>query len=240
MYGNLATYTRAGVQYVWESTWDEDGNRIQIETPIEPYLFYEDSNIKPENTKYKSMFGKPMRKMVFKTNFERSKWIESSKNIPLFEKLSPTRQYLLEKYLGLEQTPEFTKYPFRVFNIDIEVEINGVFPDPLYADYPINVISLYDTHTSNVIVWLYNKNIDTEFTKEHEKQIQQEIKEQYDSNINQVIFCCFDKEHQLLEDFITYWEHNYPDIITGWNINKFDILYIINRIIKVLGDRKSI
>ena len=186
------------------------------------------------------MFGKPMHKLTFKTNWERSKWIETSKNIPLFEKLSPQRQYLLNKYLGLEQSEEFSKNPFRVFNIDIEVEIDGIFPDPLYADYPINVISLYDTYTNNVIVWLYNKNIDQEFTKTHETDIANEIKKQYDENIKQVIFCCFDKEYQMLEDFLTYWEHNYPDIITGWNINKFDILYIVNRIIKILGERKSI
>ena len=236
MYRNLATYTKAGCTMVWESTWDEAGNRIEIETPVEPYLYYEDSNIKPEDVKYKSMFGKPMRKLSFQTNYERSKWIETSKNIPLFEKLSPTKQYLLNKYIGLEQTPEFTQYPFRIFNIDLEIEIDGKFPDPLYAEYPINVISIYDTLTSNVIVWLYNKNIDTIFTKEHEKTIEKEIKETYDKNINRIIYACFDKEFQMLEDFLTYWEHNYPDIITGWNINKFDILYIVNRIIKILGD----
>ena len=126
--GNVVTYTRAGVQYVWESTWDENGNRIQIETPVEPYLFYEDSNIKSEDIKYKSMFGKPMHKLTFKTNWERNKWIETSKNIPLFEKLSPQRQYLLNKYFGLEQTDEFSKNQFRVFNIDIEVEIDRNIP----------------------------------------------------------------------------------------------------------------
>ena len=236
MYRNLATYSRAGVQYVWESTWDNDGNRIEIETPIEPYLYYEDTNIKPEDVKYKSMFGRPLRKMVFKNNYERKKWIETSKNVPLFEKLSPTRQYLLEKYLGLEQTTEFSANPFRVFNIDIEVEIDGIFPDPLYADYPINVISLYDTLNNDVIVWIYNKDVDDKFTKENEIEIAKEVKAKYDNQINDVIFCCFNKEYQLLEDFITYWEHNCPDIITGWNINKFDILYIVNRIIKVLGE----
>ena len=236
MYRNLSTFTKSGVQYIWEATWDEEGNRIEIETPIEPYLYYEDINIKPEDVKYKSMFGRPLRKMLFKTNYERSKWIETSKNIPLFEKLTPAKQYLLDKYYGLEQSPEFTQFPFRVFNIDIEVEIEDKFPDPLYADYPINVISLYDTLTSNVLVWLYNKNIDKEFTQENEKTISDEIKKQYDENINQVIFCCFDKEYQMLEDFVTYWENNYPDIVTGWNINKFDILYIVNRVIKILGD----
>ena len=41
-------------------------------------------------------------------------------------------------------------------------------------------------------------------------------------------------KNQMLRIFY-YWEHNYPDIITGWNINKL-ILYIVNRIIKILGD----
>ena len=236
MYRNVVSYTRSGVQYVWESTWDNDGNRVEIETPIEPYLYYEDNNIKPENVKAKSIYGKPLRKMVFKTSYERNEWIKTSKNIPLFEKLTPAKQYLLNKYFGLEQSEEFSQYPFRVFNIDIEVEIEGKFPDPLYADFPINIISLYDTLTSNVIVWIYNKDVDKKFTKEHEKEISKELKSKYDKNINQIIYCCFEKEHLLLENFLNYWEHNYPDIITGWNIDKFDILYIINRIIKVLGE----
>lgn len=90
----------------------------------------------------------------------------------------------------------------------------GIFPDPLYADFPINVISLYDTLNNDVIVWIYNKEVDNKFTKENEQTITEEIKAQYDNKINDVIFCCFNKEHQLLENFITYWEHNFPDIIT--------------------------
>ena len=116
----------------------------------------------------------------------------------------------------------------------------GKFPDPLYADYPINVISIYDTLTSNIIVWLYNKDIDMKFPEQYEKEIEQEIKEKYDSTVNRIIFCPFDKEHKMLENFLTYWENNYPDVVTGWNINKFDIMYIINRIIKVMPRRRSI
>lgn len=161
-----------------------------------------------------SMFGKPLRKLKFANTFDRKNWIDNSKNTPLFEKLPPCKQYLLDKYYGQEQTAEFTKYPFRIFNIDIEIEIDGKFPDPVYADYPINVISLYDTLTSNVIVWLYHKNIDDVFAIEHEKEIQSEIKNKYDQNINRIIFCPFNNERKMLDDFITYWEHNYPDVIT--------------------------
>ena len=87
---------------------------------------------------------------------------------------------------------------------------------------------------------MYNKNINTKFPKIVEKDIEQEIKEKYDKNVERIVFCCFDKERELLEDFVTYWEHNYPDIVTGWNINKFDILYLVNRIIRILGDRTTI
>ncbi len=43
-YRNVCTYTKNGQQIVWESTWDSNGNRIELETPIDPYLYYEDIN----------------------------------------------------------------------------------------------------------------------------------------------------------------------------------------------------
>jgi DNA polymerase elongation subunit (family B) len=234
MYRSLANYQKKDpisgeiVQYIWEATWDEDGNRIEIETPIKPYLYYEDINSKSTD---KSMFGKPLRKMEFNTSWERSKWIETSKNVPLFEKLSPIKQYLLNKYIGMEQSTEFAKYPFRIFNLDIEIEIDNCFPDPQYADFPINVISIYDTLTSKVYVWAYNKKIDDLLLEEHFKEIQEDLK-QYDNA--EVSILPFNNEHKMLEDFLNFWEYNCPDVITGWNINKFDIMYIINRINKIM------
>lgn len=90
----------------------------------------------------------------------------------------------------------------------------GKFPDPVYADFPLNVISIYDTLTSNVIVWLYNSKIDEKFPQKYEKEIENEVKEKYDSEINRIIFCPFNREYNMLEDFLNYWEHNYPDVVT--------------------------
>lgn len=42
-------------------------------------------------------------------------------------------------------------------------------------------------------------------------------------------------EKELLEKFLTTWIRLDLDIITGWNINGFDIPYLVNRITKVLG-----
>ena len=49
----------------------------------------------------------------------------------------------------------------------------------------------------------------------------------------------FDSEAALLLRFIQIWTKNYPDIVTGWNVEYFDIMYIITRIINVLGEAKA-
>jgi DNA polymerase elongation subunit (family B) len=43
-------------------------------------------------------------------------------------------------------------------------------------------------------------------------------------------------ESELLQKFLDYWVEQAPDAVTGWNINGFDIPYIINRMKRVLGD----
>ena len=49
---------------------------------------------------------------------------------------------------------------------------------------------------------------------------------------------CTTEEHLLLE-FVNDWSMNYPDIITGWNSRFFDIPYLVNRIVKVLGQKMA-
>ncbi len=123
MYRNVCSYSKQGKTIVWEATWDKNGNRVEIETPIEPYLYYEDVNFK--DSPDKSIYGKPLRFMKFNSSFERNEWIKTSKNIPLFEKFSAEKQYLIDKYFGLEQTPEFIQHNLKVYFFDIEVEINN-------------------------------------------------------------------------------------------------------------------
>jgi len=46
---------------ITEFTWDEDGNRVEVTTPIRPYLYYED---KVNGSKSDlSMFGNPLTKL---------------------------------------------------------------------------------------------------------------------------------------------------------------------------------
>jgi DNA polymerase elongation subunit (family B) len=46
-------------------------------------------------------------------------------------------------------------------------------------------------------------------------------------------------EVELLKSFLAFWSVRYPDIITGWNVKFFDIPYLINRMIRVLGEKEA-
>jgi DNA polymerase elongation subunit (family B) len=43
----------------------------------------------------------------------------------------------------------------------------------------------------------------------------------------------------LLKEFVIFWQTKAPDIITGWNVNFFDIPYLMRRIDRVLGNSFS-
>ena len=43
----------------------------------------------------------------------------------------------------------------------------------------------------------------------------------------------------LIQEFLTFWQKNQPDVITGWNTEFFDIPYLCNRI-KNLYDENEI
>ena len=46
-------------------------------------------------------------------------------------------------------------------------------------------------------------------------------------------------ESDLLRRFIDFWCRFHPDVVTGWNIEFFDIPYLINRITKLFGDDEA-
>lgn len=120
---------------------------------------------------------------------------------------------------------EMTKFNLRTFFLDIEVYSPDCFPEADQANYPINIISLYDTETMMFYSW---------GLKDYYYNLEDiEIPE---SNIRYVS-CSSEKD--LLSSFIKFWKKNYPDIVSGWNSASFDIPYLINRINNVFGEDKA-
>ena len=47
----------------------------------------------------------------------------------------------------------------------------------------------------------------------------------------------FRSEETMLMAFLQYWNENCPDVVTGWNVQLFDIPYIARRIDRILGEK---
>ncbi|QNH71367.1 dNA polymerase [Rhizobium phage AF3] len=109
---------------------------------------------------------------------------------------------------------------FSIVYHDIETEVHDGFPDPAIAKEPINMITLItrDDRTDYALTTctVKAKEIEDEFPSIQVKM--------------------FRTEEEMLQEFIRLFvEVLKVDIFVGWNSEKFDMPYIVNRITKVLG-----
>lgn len=211
-------------QNVYLTTWDENGNPItKVHRSYKAHLYHEiPSELKHLSTET-SMFGTPLTKKTFNTTAQRKKWIEENPDVRVFESLPLAKQFLSNTFAGQEREKDFTKFPFKIYTIDIELAVgkNERFPEAMLAEKPINLITVHDSIQDRFFIWYMTPN---------EKDIT--IPENAPKNR---LYMRFKSEVKLLANFLDFWMRNPPDIVTGWNISAFDMPYIFNRATKVLG-----
>lgn len=133
----------------------------------------------------------------------------------LFESdVAPEMRVLIDAY---ESNDEPSK-GHRVVVIDIEVSSEGGFPDVSTGDKAITAIALYDQASSKYF----------SFILDPERKVPE-------SDVNGVATRSFKNEENLLEAFLCKWDEIRPSIVSGWNINFFDLPYLFNRLRAVLG-----
>jgi len=191
-------------------TWDENGKRIKIDSTFEPYLYLENSRGEAE-----SIYGTSLIKKTFRSQYERFKYIKDTNIKRVFENLPAPQQYLVDMFWKVNETPEFSKHPIKVMFLDIEVYAPDDFPHANQAKAPVNVITIYDSLAKKFFTWGIKDYTSTEPDVKYVK-------------------CSTEKE--IFIKFIEYFEKDYPDILTGWNSEFFDIPYIINRCNSILGE----
>jgi DNA polymerase elongation subunit (family B) len=103
----------------------------------------------------------------------------------------------------------------RVFTIDIETKTENGFPDIKSANEEILLITIRDSKDKQITTFGAG---DFDNTRSDVKYIN-----------------CRDEQH-LLKEFMIFWQQNYPDAVTGWNTDFFDMPYLIRRIARELGD----
>jgi len=189
----------------------ENGQRIHKSIPLRPYLFTTDRVSLDE---YKTLEGKTVFKKEFDSIYEARNYKQENENVSgktLYGLTNYLYQFINDHYPGvIDYDPKLIS----TVVIDIEIEADGGFPDISVADRAVTAITL--TKNSKSIAFGYH-----EFKTD---------------NPNITYLKCKD-ENDLLEKFITVWRSKQflPDIITGWNVEFFDMPYLLNRITRLKG-----
>lgn len=169
---------------------------------------------KKTNGRYISIFGDALEK-VYKFN---SRYDDS-----LFESDVPVEtRVLIDLYGDDDSTPK----NHCILNYDIEVCGEGGYAETIDPWQPIISIAFKDsiTNVRNVYVLdVGNRVKDAEF----------------DDDKGPVIIRTFTEESSLLSAFLNKYEEIQPTILTGWNIDEYDNIYLYNRIKKVLDPREA-
>lgn len=136
---------------------------------------------------------------------------EAEKQNLVFEHdVQPAMRTLIDRYYESDDVSK----DLTVLFFDIEVAKEGRYSEAKDADNTITSISYYDNKSKEY--WCLLLDI--------------EGKLQPTGNLK-----VFRSETQLLHHFVSQWNRIKPDIVTGWNIEPFDIPYLYNRLVKMMG-----
>lgn len=119
-------------------------------------------------------------------------------------------------------TPVDIKAPARVCMLDIECTDERGFPKPDRDE--VICLTCWDSKTDKYTSFLY--------TPADGKRLSSELK-----HADNPVFS-YETETQMLYDFLRYIRDLDPDIISGWNVEKFDIMYLLGRL-ETLGIPKE-
>ena len=188
----------------------ENGVRSNFKVKYEPTLYVPVA----KDTGWKTLDGKNVNPMQFLSIKEAKEFIETYESQPhlVYGLTQFPYTYIAEKY---PKQIQFDSSQMRIVTIDIEVECENGFPNADQALEPMLSITIKNHDTGRIKVWgLHDYHNDREDV--------------------QYIKC--QTERELLAQFLAWWESDYPDVITGWNTEFFDIPYICNRIKSVMGE----
>ena len=191
----------------------ENGKRFENRDEFFPTLYV---NSKKES-KYKNLSGEnvePIRPGTVRDCREFYKKYENVDGFDIYGNDRYVYQYISEKYP--EDEIKFDISKIKLVTLDIEVGSESGFPDVESCIEEILAISVQDYTTKKIITWGVKpfNNTRADVTYHH----------------------C-PSEYQLLNHFINYWMINVPDVVTGWNIQLYDIPYICKRLNRVLGEK---
>jgi len=200
----------------------KDGHKFEDRIRFTPTLYQAD----PAGTAY-TMDGIRVSPRLFDTMREVKDYTQQWKNVggadkKLYGNTNFITQFIQEKF---PDNIDFNRDLVNVSTIDIEVASDDGFPEPDQALHEVITITIKNNIDNIYYVWGLNQY----------DPLACSIDGCNTSNINYVQ-CS--NERELLLRFLAHWNSktHCPDVITGWNSRFFDIPYLVNRIVRIVGE----
>jgi DNA polymerase elongation subunit (family B) len=192
----------------------DNGKHVMFKEEYIPTLFVPSK----KETKYRTLEGECVE--AIQPGFVRDcrEFYKKYENIEGFKIYGNDRyinQYISDNYP--EDEIKFDISKIKLSTIDIEVAAEQGFPDTESCSEEILTITIQDYTTKKIITWGIHP---------------------FKNSQNNVTYIECGSEYSLLARFIDYWDANIPEVITGWNIQMYDVPYICGRLCKVLGERQ--
>ena len=189
----------------------ENGKKVSYKADFAPTLFVP---AKGKQTDWTTLEGKPVEPFQPGSIRDCNEFIKEYRGVSGFE-IYGNSEWVYQ-YIG-KQYPNDVEYDpslLRVGFIDIETESEDGFPNIKTATERVNAITL--KVKGKTLVFGLGK-----FALPDAKCFQ------------------YEDEAKMLQEFLAAWEALDIDIITGWNINFFDIPYLVNRITRLFGEKEA-
>jgi DNA polymerase elongation subunit (family B) len=193
----------------------ENGKHFMTREKFYPTLFVPSK----KKTKYQTLTGEYVEKVNPGTVRECRDFVkryDGVENFKIYGNTGYIYQYISEMYP--EEEIKFDIGKIKVTTLDIEVASENGFPDVESASEEVLLITIQDYSSKQIRTWGVGP---------------------FQNKQKNVIYKSFQTERDLLNDFINWWmvEDNTPEVITGWNIELYDIPYLVRRLDRILGEK---
>ena len=187
--------------------------RIQRRMKFSPTLFV----VTDKETKYKTLDGRYAKPVRFESVREARGFVDKYRDVDGFDVHGYDRylyQYISEEF---PNEVDFDLKTLKITSLDIEVACENGFPNVQECAEPLLSITVQDYTTKQIKVWGTRP---------------------YENTRKDVEYVYCDDEEHLLNCFLAYWGIEFPDVLTGWNVELYDIPYICGRLERLFGEKK--
>lgn len=193
----------------------ENGRRVRNKIQYSPTLFLPTK----KSTEWKTLHGELLEPISFETIREARDFVKKYEGVENFKIFGNNRyEYAMIAQSHPEEMIDWKIDDICVANLDIEVGSENGFPEPRTATEPITAIAIKFSDDVNYHVFGCGD---------------------YIKHRDDVVYIQCKDEYTLLKKFLALWQLKYPDVLTGWNVVGFDVPYLMNRMIRIIGEDEA-